>query len=65
MPGDLKKLIKDSLEKAKSNGRLKTILRDSVKNLSDGGTSFEDMIVGGLAKSFSKLLWSLTSPSSV
>ena len=55
MPGDLKKLIKNSLEKAKSNGRLKTVVRDSVKNLAEIGTSFEDMIVGGLAKSFSKL----------
>jgi len=55
MSRDLKKLIKDSLEKAKSDGRLKAMIQDSIKNLAESGVSFEDMVVSGLAKSFARL----------
>ena len=52
---DLKKLIKDSLSKSKNEGKLQLMIQESVKNLTIKGINFEDMLVGGLAKSFSRL----------
>jgi len=55
MPADLKKLIKNSLLKAKKEGKLQSAVQKSIKNLAENDINLEDMIVGGLAKSFSKL----------
>ena len=55
MPNDLKKLIKDSLVKTRKEGKLQSAIQKSLKNLAENGINLEDMIVGGLAKSFSKL----------
>lgn len=55
MPADLKNLIKNSLTKAKKEGKLQSAVQKSLKNIAEKGINIEDMIVGGLAKSFAKL----------
>ena len=54
-PKDLRELIKKTIAKSKNEGKLQSMIQKSIKNLTLEGVDIEDMIVGGLARSFAKL----------